>query len=96
MLTGSLPFQGESDYLTFQEILGHCDGSKPLAFPPSFPPPAKDLVLALLVRPAGERLGAGEPGQPNDPGALKVSVLRRYRCTAFVCGTKSSVGGYRP
>lgn len=40
MICGILPFHGDSEYLTFQEVLGF-PASTPLPFPPSFSPDAK-------------------------------------------------------
>lgn len=72
MLSGKVPFRGQSDYLTFQEILVHCDGTKPLEFPMVMPEAAVALIKKLLVREPSKRLGAGVPGTDNDYTALKV------------------------
>lgn len=71
LLCGRTPFQSASEYLTFQCILHHCDGSEPLKYPDTIPPLAQDLIGALLQPVPGERLGAGEDGQPGDFAALK-------------------------
>lgn len=73
MLSGKVPFRGQSDYLTFQEILLHCNGTRPLEFPAIMPEAAVDLIKNLLVRESAKRLGAGLLGADNDYTALKVS-----------------------
>jgi serine/threonine protein kinase len=69
LLTGRTPFQSASEYLTFQCILHHCDGSEPLQYPETIPPLARDLIGALLQPVPSVRLGAGGGG--NGSAALK-------------------------
>ena len=71
LLCGRTPFQSASEYLTFQRILHHCDGSEPLACPDTVPALARDLIGALLRPVPAERLGAGERGGEGDYAALK-------------------------
>jgi 3-phosphoinositide dependent protein kinase-1 len=70
LLCGRTPFQSASEYLTFQAILHHCDGSEPLTYPETVPPLAQDLIGALLKAVPSERLGAGD-GDENNYAALK-------------------------
>lgn len=60
LLTGRTPFQSASEYLTFQSILHHCDGSEVLSFPDTIPMVAQDLIKSLLQAVPSERLGGGE------------------------------------
>jgi len=57
-LVGRPPFRAGSEYLTFQEIVKHCDGTQPLVHPSTVPEDAKDLVDALLRSAPDDRLGA--------------------------------------
>ncbi|KAF5370886.1 hypothetical protein D9758_002086 [Tetrapyrgos nigripes] len=66
MISGRFAFSGLSEYLTLQKVK-HMDYS----FPEGFDEDAKDLVQKLLVRDPSQRLGAGEPGTPNDMQALR-------------------------
>lgn len=71
LLTGDPPFRGNSDYLIFQDIMGHCNGSQPLLYPSSMGESARALIESLLLRVPGARLGAGPVGSEHDFGALK-------------------------
>ncbi|CDW74527.1 3-phosphoinositide-dependent protein kinase-1 [Stylonychia lemnae] len=68
MLTGDVPFQGTSDYFTFQQIL-----SGKVNFPEDsdLSEASKDLIISLLKLDKDERLGAGREGSENDYRALK-------------------------
>jgi len=66
MISGRFAFNSLSDYLTWQKIK-----KVEYEFPSGFDEQAKDLVQKLLVHDASKRLGAGPPGTPNDPNALK-------------------------
>ena len=69
MLTGSTPFKGHTQYITFKNI---AEGK--YAFPvndPNFPEEARDFVQKLLKKEPSERLGAGYEGSDNDYHALK-------------------------
>jgi len=70
LLCGRTPFQSASEYLTFQSILHHCDGSEPLTYPETIPDLAKDVIGALLQPVPSERLGAGT-GDENNFATLK-------------------------
>jgi 3-phosphoinositide dependent protein kinase-1 len=70
MLTGESPFRAASEYLIFNKILAHCDGSEPLTFPESVSPNARDLINGLLVGDVSQRFGAGPPGSSNSFEAL--------------------------
>ena len=59
LLSGRPPFQSGSEYLTFQTILNHCDGSEPLQYPPSVQGAARALVAGLLREDPRQRVGAG-------------------------------------
>lgn len=65
LLCGRTPFQSPSEYLTFQSILHHCDGSEPLIYPETIPDLAKDVIGALLQPVPSERLGAGVSDENN-------------------------------
>jgi 3-phosphoinositide dependent protein kinase-1 len=52
LLTGTVPFRGASEYLTFQAIL-----NDELAFPPHVDAHARDLISRLLHRDRARRLG---------------------------------------
>eukprot|EP00347_Sterkiella_histriomuscorum_P022448 403338451 len=68
MLTGEVPFQGSSDYFTFNMIL-----ERKLDWPADcqISQEAKDLVDQLLQLNPLQRLGAGAIGTTNDYAALK-------------------------
>ena len=66
MITGRFAFHGLSEYLTWQKVK-----ALDYTFPDGFDEQGKDLVEKLLVKPATERLGAGELGAVNDIKALK-------------------------
>jgi len=66
MLTGRSPFRAGTEYLTFETIMGHCKGTKPLEFPPIMSADAKDLTLAFLRVNEVERLGAGSDELDNN------------------------------
>jgi serine/threonine protein kinase len=59
MLSGSSPFRAPSEYLTFNMIMSHCDGSEPLKYPPTIGSHAEDLIRSLLSGDPVKRLGAG-------------------------------------
>lgn len=67
MLVGKPAFRGESEYLTFQNIITHCDGTAPLALPASVSahPTAASLIAQLLQAEAEARYGAAEAGDPD-------------------------------
>lgn len=71
MLSGISPFRGGTEYLTFENIMGHCKGTQPLTFPPVIDETAQDLILKLLKVNDAERLGAGDESSMNGYGALK-------------------------
>jgi hypothetical protein len=71
MLTGNSPFRTASEYLTFNVILAHCDGSEPLAYPDSIGGPARDVIGRLLAADPATRLGAGAEGTDSDFAALR-------------------------
>ncbi|KAJ7128887.1 kinase-like protein [Mycena crocata] len=66
MIAGRFAFNDRSDYLTWQKVK-----KVEYEFPNGFDAQAKDLVKKLIVHNPQERLGAGPPGSPNDPCALK-------------------------
>ena len=66
MIAGRFAFHGLSEYLTWQKVK-----AVDYTFPDGFDELAKDLVQKLLVKSPTERLGAGEPGNPNDIKGLK-------------------------
>ena len=66
MIAGRFAFHGLSEYLTWQKVK-----ALDYTFPDGFDEQAKDLVQKLLVKSPTERLGGGEPGNPNDIKALK-------------------------
>lgn len=64
MLTGSSPFKGHTQYLTFKNI---SEGK--YSFPvndPNFPEEARDFIMRLLKKDPHDRLGAGYEGSDND------------------------------
>lgn len=71
MLSGLSPFRGGTEYLTFENIMGHCKGTQPLVFPPVITPDAQDLILQLLRPNDADRLGAGEDYDNNGYAQLK-------------------------
>jgi serine/threonine protein kinase len=71
MLSGISPFRGGTEYLTFENIMGHCRGNQPLTFPAVIDVSTQDLVLQLLKTNDIERLGAGEDRDNNGYKALK-------------------------
>jgi 3-phosphoinositide dependent protein kinase-1 len=71
MLSGISPFRGGTEYLTFENIMGHCRGNQPLTFPAVINVTTQDLILQLLKTNDIERLGAGEDRDNNGYKALK-------------------------
>lgn len=71
MLVGCAPFHADSEFLTFQAIDSHIDGSKPLEQPASMGALAWDLICKLLTTSAKERIGAGDPDSGNGGEALR-------------------------
>jgi 3-phosphoinositide dependent protein kinase-1 len=71
MLTGRSPFREPTEYLTFEAILGHCKGSKPLQFPVIVDEVSKNIILALLIANEEERLGCGCDDVMEGYSALK-------------------------
>jgi 3-phosphoinositide dependent protein kinase-1 len=71
MLSGVSPFRGGTEYLTFENIMGHCKGSQPLTFPAIIDIETQDLILKLLKTNDTERLGAGEDSSLNGYQILK-------------------------
>eukprot|EP00624_Nannochloropsis_granulata_P003864 evm.model.NODE_29442_length_5635_cov_20.489618.2 len=59
LLTGVPPFLAPSEYLIFDLIMKHCNGSSPLSYPPSLPPSslARKMIEGMLARCPEERLG---------------------------------------
>lgn len=66
MVVGKPPFQAMNDYLIFELIK-----ENRVNYPHYMPYDAMDLVSKLLILNPKERLGAGNPGQPNDSIALR-------------------------
>lgn len=62
MLCGRTPFQADTEYLIFQTINGHLDGTQPIVFPASITASGRSLVEALLAAEPSQRLGAGAEG----------------------------------
>lgn len=58
-----------------QEILQHCDGTRPLAYPEVLTGGPACLIQGLLLREPTARLGAGSAGSENGYDALKVHIL---------------------
>jgi len=71
MLSGISPFRGGTEYLTFENIMGHCRGTQPLNFPAVIDATTKDIILKLLQTNDVERLGAGEDSDNNGYATLK-------------------------
>lgn len=59
MLSGISPFRAGTEYLTFECIMGHCRGTKPLVFPSVIDEVSQDLIMKLLHPIDTERIGAG-------------------------------------
>ena len=57
MLHGKPPFRGDSEYLTFQNIISHCDQTSPLLLPPCIEKNviSKQFIQQLLQPVAGDR-----------------------------------------
>ncbi|CAH0473709.1 unnamed protein product [Peronospora belbahrii] len=70
LLVGRPIFRAENEYLTFQQILNH--PAEDFAYPPGFPPVAKDLIDRILVQEPNGRLGAGSDEEGNGYRALKL------------------------
>lgn len=57
MLTGRSPFHEATEYLTFEAIMGHCKGSRPLVIPDGVDETGRQLITALLQANEEDRLG---------------------------------------
>lgn len=75
MLSGISPFRGGTEYLTFENIMGHCRGTQPLRFPKVIDAATQDIILKLLRTNDAERLGAGEDIENNGYIALKQHIF---------------------
>jgi len=75
MLSGISPFRGGTEYLTFENIMGHCKGNQPLTFPAVINADAQDLILKLLKVNDAERLGAGDDSSTNSYAVLKAHLF---------------------
>lgn len=71
MLSGISPFRGGTEYLTFENIMGHCRGTQPLRFPAVIDANTKDIILKLLITNDSDRIGAGSDASGNGYPALK-------------------------
>jgi 3-phosphoinositide dependent protein kinase-1 len=71
LLTGLPPFHAETEYLIFQTINNHIEGTSEIEYPPSVPSTAKDIIAAMLIRDPPSRLGAGGEGAENSYAVLK-------------------------
>jgi serine/threonine protein kinase len=71
MLTGVSPFRAATEYLTFENIMGHCRGTQPIQFAPIITQTTQDLILSLLRQDDEQRIGAGEESGSNGYAALK-------------------------
>ena len=60
MLSGKSPFREATEYLTFESIMGHCRGTRPLEYPVCINDMTRDLISALLRQEEAQRLGAAE------------------------------------
>jgi len=58
MLCGKTPFAGDTEFLTFQNILNFCNGISSIDFPIGIEASSSCLILELLKPVASERLGA--------------------------------------
>ncbi len=84
-----------------QDIMAHCNGSKPLAYPAYLEaecPQAVDLIRRLLVRDPIERLGAGRGGGGGGAGSYSYSHSRS--CSSLKEGEEGDAaagggGGYK-
>lgn len=72
MITGFSPFRAETEYLTFQNILGFVKEEFSLPNSDKFTPESRDLVYRFLCKEEDGRLGAGEIGSHNDYDGLKM------------------------
>jgi serine/threonine protein kinase len=71
MITGRSPFHAETEFLVFQAINDHLDGTNSLTFPSSVTEQARDLIEKLLQKEPTARLGAGDIGSGNGYAELK-------------------------
>jgi 3-phosphoinositide dependent protein kinase-1 len=71
MCVGRPPFHAETEYLIFQNINSHADGSCPLVYPSTVSESEKSLMEGLLVCNSCMRLGAGTCEEQRDMHGLK-------------------------
>lgn len=71
LLVGHPPFRAASEYLTFQTIMHHEDGSEPLQYPSNLDSCCQDIIGGLLQSSLTTRYGAGKDGESNDMSTLK-------------------------
>lgn len=71
MLTGRSPFREPTEYLTFEAIMGHCKGTKPLQCPDTIDEVSKDIIMKLLKANEDERLGCSESNVMEGYASLK-------------------------
>jgi 3-phosphoinositide dependent protein kinase-1 len=67
---GYSPFRQPSEYLTFEAIKKHCDGTDPVPYPETLSESSRDLITRLLQRDGVSRLGAGTEESGNGYEAL--------------------------
>jgi serine/threonine protein kinase len=66
LIVGRPPFKAANEYLIFDRIR-----TASVEYPPHMPAEAVELIRQLLRTEPSQRLGAGQPGTPNDFAALK-------------------------
>jgi len=71
MLTGRSPFREPTEYLTFEAIMGHCKGTRPLQFPDSIDEVSKDIIMKLLQANEEDRIGCCEVDVASGYASLK-------------------------
>lgn len=71
MLCGKTPFNAATEYLIFDRIKSHLNGSRPIEYPPSIQGDSRDLIDALLRTEPSARLGAGDLGSGCGFDSLK-------------------------
>lgn len=71
MLCGRSPFREPTEYLTFEAIMGHCKGNKPLEYPNSIDAVSRDIIGRLLQGAEADRLGCASEDVAEGYSALR-------------------------
>ena len=77
---GKSPFFAETEYLIFQNIKKHCDGSQQITFDDIFDKSTKEFILGLLRSVPSQRLGIDHLGDIGEVITINTHPFFRDTC----------------